>query len=118
VPQIGLFTYRRFALISPELLTRLPAAFEPQAAKGVDCTIHFITSGPAYLVIKEGACTVSEGHPPRADLVVMISDENLVALLTGKMSPLTGLMTGKFKIEGSRALGARLKTFFNPAKLK
>ena len=84
----------------------------------MSCTIFFCTSGPAHTIIGNGQCTVVEGAPTAYDLKITISDDNLVALLTGKMNPATGLLLGKFKIEGDKSIGIKLKTLFDRDKLK
>lgn len=105
-------------MAKPDLLYKLPEAFNSAAAAGMDCVIHFVTSASAYFIVKEGVCTLVEGDPVSADLTVIISDDNLVALLTGKMNPATGLLLGKFKIKGNKGIGIKLKTMFDPAKLR
>jgi putative sterol carrier protein len=105
-------------MVRPDILYKLPEAFNSAAAAGMNCVIHFVTSAPAYFIVKEGTCTLVEGEPTSADLTVIISDDNLVALLTGKMNPATGLILGKFKIKGNKGIGIKLKTMFDPAKLR
>jgi putative sterol carrier protein len=105
-------------MVSPEILYKLPEAFNSAAAVGMNCIIHFVTSAPAYFIVKDGTCTLMEGDPANADLTVIITDDNLVALLKGRMNPATGLLLGKFKIKGNKGIGIKLKTMFDPAKLR
>ena len=43
-----------------ELINKLPAAFNPEAAAGIARTIQFNTSQPAYVAIRDGACNVTD----------------------------------------------------------
>ena len=44
-----------------------------------------------------------------ADCTIKISRENLVALMTGKMDPTMGFMTGKFKVSGDMTVALKLQ---------
>ncbi len=91
--------------------------FNPKVASNVNCIIQFETTEPGYITIENGTCSVADGTAPRRDLLVTISDENLKALLTGKLNPITGLMFRKLKAEGDLDLGARLTSFFDFSKM-
>lgn len=104
-------------MIAPAQINHLPSLFDAKAAGSVACTIQFITSGPAYVTIKDGVCTVHEGHSDSPNLMVTISDDNLIALLRGKLHPATGMMMRKFKAEGDLTLGMRMSSFFDFSKM-
>ena len=44
-----------------------------------------------------------------ADCTIKISRTNLVALMTGKMDPTMGFMTGKFKVSGDMTVALKLQ---------
>lgn len=44
-----------------------------------------------------------------ADCTIRISRENLVALMTGKLDPAMGFMTGKFKVSGDMGVALKLQ---------
>ena len=46
-----------------------------------------------------------------ADCTVTISRENLAALLSGALNPMSGFMTGKIKIDGDMAVAMKLSRF-------
>ncbi|TJY62155.1 SCP2 sterol-binding domain-containing protein [Sinimarinibacterium sp. CAU 1509] len=100
-----------------ELLKKLPAAFNADAAGGADCTIQFNCSAPAHVTIKNGACTGSEGAAASADLTITMEDDDLVALLKGELNGMTAFMTGKLQIEGDMMLAQRMAGFFDASKL-
>jgi putative sterol carrier protein len=44
-----------------------------------------------------------------ADCTVSITRENLEALLTGQLDPITGFMTGKFTVAGDMSVAMKLQ---------
>jgi putative sterol carrier protein len=44
-----------------------------------------------------------------ADCTVAITLENLAAMLTGKLDPITGFMSGKFKVSGDMSVAMKLQ---------
>ena len=91
-----------------ELINKLPAAFNPEAAAGIARTIQFNTSQPAYVAIRDGACNVTEGSADAADLTLTMADDDLVGLLTGKLNGVMALMTGKMKLQGDMGLAQQI----------
>ena len=100
-----------------DLLKKLPAAFNADAAAGADCTMQFNCSTPVNVVIKDGTCTVNDGTAASADVTVTMEDDDLVALMKGELNGMTAFMTGKLQIEGDLMLAQRMVGFFDAAKL-
>jgi putative sterol carrier protein len=100
-----------------DLLKKLPAAFDADAAAGADNTFQFNTSQPAYAVIKDGVCTVTEGTTPSPDVTITMEDDDLIALMKGELNGMTAFMTGKLQLDGDMMLAQRLSTFFDASKL-
>lgn len=67
--------------------------------------------------VDAGACQVTDGTAPSADLVVTISEDNLTQLLRGKLNPAMGLMVHKLKADGDLELGMRLTSRFDLSKV-
>ena len=99
------------------LIKKLPAAFDAAGSGGAECTIQFNISSPMHIVIKNGACTASDGPAPSADLTITMEDDDLVSLFKGELNGMTAFMTGKLQLEGDLMLAQRLTTFFKPEKL-
>ncbi|MDR3418936.1 MAG: SCP2 sterol-binding domain-containing protein [Nevskia sp.] len=99
------------------LLQKMPAAFNPEAAGATQCTIQFNASSPAYIDIKDGACTYNAGTAATPDLSVTMADDDLVAMMTGELNGMTAFMTGKLQLDGDLMLAQRMSGFFDPAKL-
>jgi putative sterol carrier protein len=100
-----------------DLLKRLPAAFQPEAAGDTDCTVQFNASTPMHIVIRDGTCAVRNGAAPSADVTITMDDEDLVSLLKGELNGMTAFMTGKLQLEGDLMLAQRMFGFFDTSKL-
>ena len=100
-----------------DLLKKLPAAFNADAAAGVDATLQFNCSSPVNAVIKNGSCSVNEGTASAADVTITMEDDDLVALMKGELNGMTAFMTGKLQIEGDLMLAQRMSSFFDSGKL-
>lgn len=100
-----------------ELLKKLPAAFNADAASGTDATLQFNISQPMHAIIKNGACTVGEGAASSPDVTITMEDDDLVALFKGELNGMTAFMTGKLQLEGDLMLAQRLGSLFSSDKL-
>ena len=47
--------------------------------------------------------------PNGSDCTISITHENLEALLSGQLDPVTGFMTGKFTVAGDMSLAMKLQ---------
>ena len=101
-----------------ELLHKLPVVINPQTTAGVDRTIQFNISQPAYVVICNGECKVTEGHAETADLTLTMSDDDLISLLTGKLDGMAAMMTGRLKLQGDMVLATQLGRYFDASRLQ
>lgn len=100
-----------------EIFEKLPFALNADAAQGQDCVLQFNLSEPAYLTIKDGACTVGHGTVDGPDLDISLSDEHFVELMQGRLNGVMALMSGKLSIEGDLGLARQMLDFFDTAKL-
>ncbi|MDE2148923.1 MAG: SCP2 sterol-binding domain-containing protein [Gammaproteobacteria bacterium] len=100
-----------------DVLKKLPAAFNADAAAGTECVVQFNTSTPMYATIKGGACSIADGKTDSADVSISMDGDDLVQLLKGELNGMTAFMTGKLQIDGDLMLAQRVMGFFDPAKL-
>lgn len=100
-----------------ELLNKMPLAVKPEAIDGMDCTVQLNISRPSYVRINDGVCSVHEGVAEEPDVSLTMSDDNLIALMTGKLSGVMAFMTGKLKVEGDLMLAKEIPNSFDTAKL-
>ena len=100
-----------------ELLDKMPGAVKPDAVEGMDCTVQLNISRPTYVRIADGVCSVHEGVAATPDVSLTLSDDNLVALMTGKLTGVMAFMTGKLKVDGDLMLAKEIPNSFDTAKL-
>lgn len=100
-----------------DLIKKMPEALDTDAAAGMQTTIQYRISNPMYLVIDNGRCSAHEGVAPSHDLALTMTDENLMAMLTGELNGITAFMSGKLKVEGDMMLAQRMQTLFDTSKL-
>ncbi|MEL7024491.1 MAG: SCP2 sterol-binding domain-containing protein [Pseudomonadota bacterium] len=101
-----------------DLFSRLPQALDSDAAAGVDAVIQFNTSEPRFVHIQDGAATVTSGTSEDAKVAITMSDDDLVALMSGSLDGMTAFMTGKLKVHGDLMFAQRISQLFNGAQLR
>ncbi len=87
-----------------EIFEGLPNAFQADKASGVDVVFQFNISGSGgghwYASIKDAACEVKEGTHDSPTTTILMSDEDFVGLMSGKVNAMQAYTTGKLKVEG------------------
>lgn len=86
----------------PDIARRINRVLETRPFEG---SLKFDCGGAGVLVLAEGAASLDDRE---TDCTISISEDNLVKLLTGKLNPMTGVMTGKLKVSGNPAIALRL----------
>jgi putative sterol carrier protein len=100
-----------------DIIRKMPAAINAAATANLHTTIQYKITEPMYLVIDNGQCTVHDGLAPSPDLALIMTDEDLKALLKGELNGISAFMSGKLKVEGDMMLAQRLSSFFDASKL-
>ena len=99
-----------------ELMERMPGAFIPEKAQGVDSTIQFkftgAEAGEWFATIKDGKVDVSRGthHSPKMTLTADSAD--YVKIFTGELDGMQAFMQGKIKLAGDLNLAMKLMQMF------
>uniref|UniRef100_K3X5T6 SCP2 domain-containing protein n=1 Tax=Globisporangium ultimum (strain ATCC 200006 / CBS 805.95 / DAOM BR144) TaxID=431595 RepID=K3X5T6_GLOUD len=103
-----------FRLIASVLQTEGPAL-----AKKVNGIIQFnVTPGGAWnLDLKSASPSLTEGEK-KADVTITVSDDDFIAIATGKLNAQQAFMKGKLKLKGNMALAMKLPVLFNAIKPK
>jgi len=101
-----------------ELMARMPEAFNPAKAAGVDATIVYQLTGEGGSVwtsrIADGQCSVEEGQKEENPTLTIIMDaDDYVEMMAGRLDGMQAFMTGKIKVQGDIMLASRLMTFFS-----
>ena len=83
---------------------RMPEAFRPEKAAGVDVVFQYRISGPGggewFVSVKEGSCEVKQGAHEKPTTTIIMSDEDFLTLIAGKLNAMQAFTAGKLKIEG------------------
>lgn len=78
-----------------DLLPRLQQGLE---TKNFDGSLKFDCGEDGVIVLADGTASDQEQD---TDCTLKLSSDNLIKLLTGKLNPMTAVMTGKIKISGN-----------------
>jgi 3-hydroxy-3-methylglutaryl CoA synthase/NAD(P)-dependent dehydrogenase (short-subunit alcohol dehydrogenase family)/putative sterol carrier protein len=83
---------------------RMPEAFRPDNAAGIDVVFQYRISGTQggewFVSVKEGSCEVKQGAHEKPTTTIIMSDEDFLSLITGKLNAMQAFTTGKLKVEG------------------
>ena len=105
------------ALTITELMERMPDAFVPEKAEGVDASIQFHFTGEEasdwYVTIKDGACTPSEGLVDDPTLGLTVASQDYIDMVSGKLDAMAAFMQGKLKLQGDINLAMKMVGFFD-----
>jgi putative sterol carrier protein len=100
-----------------DLMSKMPGAFVPEKAQGVDAVIHFKFTGAEpgewNAVIKDGKCEVAQGIPSKAPTMTLTADSaDYVKIFTGELDGMAAFMQGKIKLCGDLNLAMKLMQMF------
>lgn len=103
--------------LTPEILmSRMPKAFQPDKAVGVDAVIQFDLAGDKggqwVATIHNGTCAVEKGTAENPKLTLSADAMDYVGIFTGKTNPMAAFGSGKIKLKGDLALAMKLMNFF------
>jgi putative sterol carrier protein len=100
-----------------DIMTKMPGAFVPEKAAGVNAIIHFKFSGAEAgdwgAVIKDGRCEVAQGIPQDKPTMTLSADSgDYIKLITGELDPMKAFMQGKIKLQGDMMVAMKLTQMF------
>lgn len=79
-------------------------------ASGLNALLKFHCGDEGVVVIDGRAMPNTVDNADRdADCTIVITRENLVAMMQGELDPMAGFMTGKFKVEGDMSVALKLQ---------
>ena len=105
------------SLTISQLMEKMPGAFLPEKAQGVNATIHFKFTGPEAgewnATIADGKCAVAQGAPAAAATMTLTADSSdCVKLFTGELDGMQAFMQGKLKLGGDLNLAMKMMNMF------
>jgi putative sterol carrier protein len=99
-----------------DLMERMPGAFLPDKAEGVDAVIQFSLGedgGDWVCTIRDQKCSVEEGNVDDANLTVTSEASDYIDMITGKLNPMTAIATKKVVLKGDLNLAMKYMGLFN-----
>jgi putative sterol carrier protein len=99
-----------------ELMHRMPKAFIPENAEGVDAVIQYHLTGEEagdwIVTIQNGQVGVAEGIAENPKMTLTADSQDYKEVITGKQNGMTAFMQGKLKLAGDLNLAMKLPNFF------
>ncbi len=102
-------------------MSRMPKAFRPEKAQGVQAVIQYHLSGEQggdwVVTLQDGVCEVREGSAENPKLTLSAEAQDYIDVVTGKLNAMSAFADGKLKLKGDLALAMKLQTYFKlPAR--
>ena len=86
---------------------------EPEMLGGMDCLYQFNVGTFAYnVLIKDRKAAVAEGEAASPNCTVIISQEDFIDILSGKLNGQKAFFTGRLKVAGDIGMALKLGAFF------
>ena len=103
-----------------EVFDNICTTFKPDKAAGEKAMFQFDFSGAAggrfWTKVADGTCASGNGDAPeKADITILSSAEDWVAVVNGELNPMTAFMAGKIKVQGNMGLALKLQNWFSIA---
>lgn len=104
------------ALTIETLMSKMPGAFIPEKAAGLDAVIQFkftgAEAGEWYAVVKDGKVTVDKGTHASPKMTLTADSGDYVKIFTGEIDGMQAFMQGKLKLAGDLNLAMKLTQMF------
>lgn len=99
-----------------ELMEKMPGAFIPEKAPGLDAVIQFkftgTEAGEWNATIKDGKVSVAQGTHPAPRMTLTADSADYVKIFTGELDGMQAFMQGKIKLAGDLNLAMKLMQMF------
>ncbi|MGC1375991.1 MAG: SCP2 sterol-binding domain-containing protein [Anaerolineales bacterium] len=100
-----------------DLISKMPGAFIPEKAQGLNVVIQLnltgAESGNWNAEIKSGALKVEKGVHPTPNLTVTADSADYIKIFNRELDPMQAFMQGKLKLQGDLSLAMKMSQFFN-----
>jgi len=99
-----------------ELMSKMPGAFIPAKATGLEATIQFkftgAESGEWYAVVKDGKVAIAPGTDASPKMTVTADSADFIKIFTGEIDGMQAFMQGRLKLSGDLNLAMKLTQMF------
>lgn len=99
-----------------KLMSRMPKAFLPEKAAGVNAVIQYHLSGEEagdwIIVIRDDECTVEQGVAENPNMTLSADSGDYKDVILGKINGMNAFMEGKLRLAGDLNLAMKLTSFF------
>ena len=99
-----------------DLMSKMPGAFIPEKAAGLNAVIQFNFTGAEpgswNAQIKDGAVKVEQGTYPTPTMSLTADSSDYIKLFVGELDPMQAFMQGKLKLQGDLNLAMKMTQFF------
>jgi len=99
-----------------DLMSKMPGAFLPEKAVGLDAVIQFKFTGAEpgawYATIKDSKCAVAQGEATAPKMTLTADSADYLKIFTGEMDGMQAFMQGKLKLGGDLNLAMKLMQMF------
>ena len=99
-----------------DLIERMVATFDPQAAGSLVATIQLQATGKEpgnyFLRIENGKCTFHDGVADLPTATIHTPSEVWIAIISGEMNAALAYLQGKFRVEGDKGLLLKMQDLF------
>jgi putative sterol carrier protein len=103
-------------MLVAETFDTMKSIFNPTAAAGLDKTIQWNISGEDAgkwaIKIANQTCEIIPGGVEKPDLTLSMSDQDWLAIASGKLNAMQAFTTGKVKAAGDLSLAMRITNLF------
>lgn len=99
-----------------DLMSKMPGAFLPEKAPGLDAVLQFKFTGDEagewFATIKDDKCAVEQGEHPDPKMTLTADSGDYIKIFTGELDGMQAFMQGKIKLGGDLNLAMKLMTMF------
>ena len=99
-----------------DLMSKMPGAFLPEKAPGLDATIQFKFTGEEpgdwYATVKDGKVEVKQGEHESPKMTLTADSGDYVKIFTGELDGMQAFMQGKLKLGGDLNLAMKMMNMF------
>jgi putative sterol carrier protein len=99
-----------------ELMNRMPKAFKPESATGVNAIVQYHLTGDEggdwIIDIHDGTIDVQPGTTPSPKVTLSADAQDYKDVIIGKSNAMQAFMQGKLKLSGDLGLAMKLPNMF------